>query len=130
VSCLGHLQSSLSRPRDWKTTTDRCTSMLIQNMAFVVVFELHRTCSHSLSGCIGHGFPLVFLQPRTCSIHLMITLSNYQRSHETAPLAMPKDITTRSLGTCTGFQSDNNPQRLKQNKRYKPGLTFYKLLRM
>jgi hypothetical protein len=33
--------------------------MLIQNMAFVVVFELHRTCSRSLSGCIGHGFLLV-----------------------------------------------------------------------
>jgi hypothetical protein len=33
--------------------------MLIQYMASVVVFELHRTCSHSLSGCIGHGFPLV-----------------------------------------------------------------------
>jgi hypothetical protein len=59
MSCLGHLQSSLSRPSDWKTTTGRCTSMLIQKMASVVVFELHRTCSHSLSGCIGHGFPLV-----------------------------------------------------------------------
>jgi hypothetical protein len=33
--------------------------MLIQYMASVVVFELHRTCSHSLSGCIRHGFPLV-----------------------------------------------------------------------
>jgi hypothetical protein len=59
LSCLGHLQSSLSRPSDWKTTTCRCTSMLIQNMASVVVFELHRTCSCSLSGCIGHGIPLV-----------------------------------------------------------------------
>jgi hypothetical protein len=53
------LQSSLSRPSDWKTTTGRCTSMLIQNMASVVVFELHRTFSCSLSGCIGHGFLLV-----------------------------------------------------------------------
>jgi hypothetical protein len=33
--------------------------MLIQNMASVVIFELHRTCSRSLSGCIGHGFLLV-----------------------------------------------------------------------
>jgi hypothetical protein len=33
--------------------------MLIQYMASVVVFELHRTYSCSLSGCIGHGFPLV-----------------------------------------------------------------------
>jgi hypothetical protein len=59
MSCLGHLQSSLSRLSDWKTTTGRCTSMLIQNMAFVVVFELHRTYSRSLFGCIGHGFPLM-----------------------------------------------------------------------
>jgi hypothetical protein len=28
-------------------------------MASVVVFELHRTCSHSLSDCIGYGFLLV-----------------------------------------------------------------------
>jgi hypothetical protein len=56
---LAHLQPSLSRPSDWKTTTGWCTSMLIQNMVSVVVFELHRTCSRSLSGCIGHGFPLV-----------------------------------------------------------------------
>jgi hypothetical protein len=28
-------------------------------MASVVVFELYRTCSRSLSGCIGHGFFLV-----------------------------------------------------------------------
>jgi hypothetical protein len=61
MSRLGHLQSSLSRPSDWKTTTGQCTSMLIQNMAAVVVFELHRTCSRSMSSCIGHGFPLVLL---------------------------------------------------------------------
>jgi hypothetical protein len=36
--------------------------MLIQYMAFVVVFELQRTCSRSLSGCIGHGFPLVCIE--------------------------------------------------------------------
>jgi hypothetical protein len=59
MSRLGHLQSSLKCPSDWKTITDRCTSMLIQNMASVVVFELHRTYSHSLSSCIGHGFLLV-----------------------------------------------------------------------
>jgi hypothetical protein len=53
------LQLSLSRPSDWKTTTSWCISMLIQNMASVVIFELHRTCSRSLSGCIGHGFLLV-----------------------------------------------------------------------
>jgi hypothetical protein len=28
-------------------------------MASVVVFELHRTCSRSLSSCIGHGFLLL-----------------------------------------------------------------------
>jgi hypothetical protein len=61
---LGHLQSSLSRPSDWKITTGRCMSMLIQNMASVVVFELHRTCSHFLSGCIGHRFPLVTVDPK------------------------------------------------------------------
>jgi hypothetical protein len=56
MSRLGHLQSSLSRPSDWKTTTGQCTSMLIQSMTSVVVFELHKTCSRSLLGCIGHGF--------------------------------------------------------------------------
>jgi hypothetical protein len=39
--------------------------MLIQYMTFVVVFELHRTYSHSLSGCIGHGFPLVHASSST-----------------------------------------------------------------
>jgi hypothetical protein len=39
---------------------------LIQYMASVVVFELHRTCSRSLSGCIGHVFLLVLLLAATC----------------------------------------------------------------
>jgi hypothetical protein len=75
MSRLGHLQSFRTfavvseSSNDWKTTTSRCISMLIQNMAFVVVFELHRTCSRSLSGCIGHGFLLV--HPHSPGMHVV-----------------------------------------------------------
>jgi hypothetical protein len=76
MSRLGHLQSSLSRPSDWKTITGRCISMLIQNIASVVVFELHRTCSRSLSSCIGHGFPLIeLLQMGDINQHQKICLT-------------------------------------------------------
>jgi hypothetical protein len=43
-------------------------------MASIVVFELHRTCSRSLSGCIGHGFPLVFMVAISITIQVACTL--------------------------------------------------------
>jgi hypothetical protein len=81
-SRLGHLQLSLSRPSDWKTTTSWCISMLIQNMASVVIFELHRTCSCSLSGCRGHGFLLVSEAVKTFSHRYPLSLRcEHQRRH-------------------------------------------------